>query len=75
MVEWVGLVASGFQFLLGLAAVFAEEFGGFGLLELTICRLREALFQNKFYRVKLFTIGFLRKNSGKTKKELEAAGN
>jgi len=37
--------------------------------------LREALFQNKFYRVKLFTIGFLRKNSGKTKKELEAAGN
>ena len=27
MVEWVGLVASGFQFLLGLAAVFAEEVG------------------------------------------------
>ena len=26
VVEWVGLVASGFQFLLGLAAVFAEEF-------------------------------------------------
>jgi len=25
VVEWVGLVASGFQFLLGLAAVFAEE--------------------------------------------------
>ena len=24
VVEWVGLVASGFQFLLGLAAVFAE---------------------------------------------------
>jgi hypothetical protein len=27
VVEWVGLVASGFQFLLGLAAVFAEEVG------------------------------------------------
>jgi len=25
VVEWVGLVASGFQFLLGLAAVLAEE--------------------------------------------------
>ncbi|SVA94041.1 uncharacterized protein METZ01_LOCUS146895, partial [marine metagenome] len=25
VVEWVGLIASGFQFLLGLAAVFAEE--------------------------------------------------
>ncbi len=31
VVEWVGLVASGFQFLLGLAAVFAEEVGGFSL--------------------------------------------
>ena len=31
VVEWVGLVASGLQFLLGLAAVFAEEVGGFGL--------------------------------------------
>ena len=30
--EGVGLVASGFQFLLGLAAVFAEEGGDFGLL-------------------------------------------
>jgi len=29
VVEWVGLVTSGFQFLLGLAAVFAEEVGGF----------------------------------------------
>jgi len=29
VVEWVGLVASGFQFLLGLAAVFAEEVGHF----------------------------------------------
>ena len=29
VVEWVGLVASGFQFLLGLAAVFAEEVCGF----------------------------------------------
>ena len=29
VVEWVGLVASGFQFLLRLAAVFAEECGGF----------------------------------------------
>ena len=29
VVEWGGLVASGFQFLLGLAAVFAEEVGGF----------------------------------------------
>jgi len=28
VVEWVGLVASGFQILLGLAAVFAEEVGG-----------------------------------------------
>ena len=26
------LVASGFQFLLGLAAVFAEEIGGFGFI-------------------------------------------
>jgi hypothetical protein len=25
VVEWVGLVASGFQFLLGLAAVFTEN--------------------------------------------------
>ena len=32
VVEWVGLVASGFQFLLGLAAVFAEEVGGFGFI-------------------------------------------
>ena len=32
VVEWVGLVASGFQFLLGLAAVFAEEVGGFRLI-------------------------------------------
>jgi len=31
VVEWVGLVASCFQFLLGLAAVFAEEVGGFGI--------------------------------------------
>ena len=30
VVEWVGLVASSFQFPLGLAAVFAEEVGGFG---------------------------------------------
>ena len=29
VVEWVGLVASGFQFRLGLAAVFAEEVSGF----------------------------------------------
>ena len=29
MVEWIGLVASGFQFLLGLAAVFAEDVGDF----------------------------------------------
>jgi len=27
--ERVGLVTSGFQFLLGLAAVFAQEVGGF----------------------------------------------
>ena len=33
VVEGVGLVASGFQFLLGLAAVFAEEVGGFGFIE------------------------------------------
>ena len=32
VVEWVGLVACGFQFLLGLAAVFAEEVGGFGFI-------------------------------------------
>ncbi len=32
VVEWVGLVASGFQFLLGLAAVFAEEVGEFGFI-------------------------------------------
>ena len=32
VVEWVGLVASGFQFLLRLAAVFAEEVGGFGFI-------------------------------------------
>ena len=29
VVEFSGLVASGFQFLLGLAAVFAEEVGSF----------------------------------------------
>ncbi len=29
VVEWAGLVTSGFQFLLGLAAVFAEEVGDF----------------------------------------------
>ena len=29
VVEWVGLVASGFQFLFCLAAVFDEEVGGF----------------------------------------------
>jgi hypothetical protein len=32
VVERVGLVASGFQFRLGLAAVFAEECGGFGMV-------------------------------------------
>ena len=31
MVEGVGLVPSGFKFLLGLATVFAEEVGDFGL--------------------------------------------
>ena len=31
VVEWSGLVTSGFQFLLGLATVFAEEVGDFGL--------------------------------------------
>ena len=31
VVEWVGLVASGLQFTLCLAAVVAEEFGGFGM--------------------------------------------
>ena len=31
VMEGVGLVASGFQFLLGLAAVFAEEVGDFGV--------------------------------------------
>jgi hypothetical protein len=30
VVERVGLVASGFQFLLGFAAVFAEEINDFG---------------------------------------------
>ena len=34
VVERVGLVASGFQFLPRLAAVFAEEVGGFGILDL-----------------------------------------
>ena len=29
VVEWVGLVASGFQFFTRLAAVFAEEVGEF----------------------------------------------
>jgi hypothetical protein len=33
VVERVGLVASGFQFLLGLAAVFAEEVGGCGIAD------------------------------------------
>ena len=32
MVEWVGLVASGLQFFTRLAAVFAEEVGGFGFI-------------------------------------------
>jgi hypothetical protein len=31
VVERVGLVTSGFQFFTRLAAVFAEEFGGFGI--------------------------------------------
>ena len=31
VVEWVGLVANGFQFLPRLAAVFAEKVGGFGV--------------------------------------------
>jgi hypothetical protein len=31
VVEWVGLVASGLQFLLGLAAMLAEEVGDFGV--------------------------------------------
>ena len=31
VVEGVGLISSGFQFLLGLAAVFAEEVGCFWL--------------------------------------------
>ena len=32
VVEWVGLVVSGLQFFTRLAAVFAEEVGGFGML-------------------------------------------
>jgi hypothetical protein len=32
VVEWVGLVASGFQFFSCLAAEFAEEVGGFGVV-------------------------------------------
>ena len=32
VVEWVGLVGSSFQFFSRLAAVFAEESGGFGVL-------------------------------------------
>ena len=31
VVEWVGLVASSFQFFIRLAAVFAEGVGGFGI--------------------------------------------
>jgi|ETNmetMinimDraft_25_1059894.scaffolds.fasta_scaffold11404_2 hypothetical protein len=34
VVEGVGLVTSGLQFTLGLAAVFAEEVGGFGSFNL-----------------------------------------
>jgi hypothetical protein len=30
VVEWVGLVAFSFQFISRLAAVYAEEVGGFG---------------------------------------------
>jgi len=30
VVEWAGLVSSGFQFFIRLAAVFADEVGGFG---------------------------------------------
>ena len=37
VVEGVGLVASCFQFLLGLAPVFAEEVGGFGVIGLISC--------------------------------------
>ena len=33
VVEWVGLVASGFQFFTRLAAVFAEEVCGFGFVK------------------------------------------
>ena len=32
VVEWVGLVTGSFQFFFCLAAVFAEECGGFGLV-------------------------------------------
>ena len=32
VVEWVGLVASSFQFFTCLAAVFAEEVGDFGFI-------------------------------------------
>ena len=32
VVEWVGLVAFSFQFFTRLAAVFAEEVGGFGMV-------------------------------------------
>ena len=34
VVEWVGLVASSFQFFTRLAAVFAEEVCGFGMVTL-----------------------------------------
>ena len=44
MVEWVGLVAFSFQFLLGLAAVFAEEVGDF-----TIGRIYWCLATSTFY--------------------------
>ena len=36
VVEWVGLVASGFQFLLCLAAVFAEEVGDRDIISLAL---------------------------------------
>ena len=41
VVEGVGLVASGFQFLLGLAAVFAEEVCGFFIIEIGRASCRE----------------------------------
>jgi hypothetical protein len=60
VVEWVGLVTSGLQFPLSPPG---REIGGMTPLDMAILGNRNELAE------------FLRKHGGKTKSELQAAGN